>query len=167
MPLLRMAMYAKDIELYCAPTVDDRDTLRPTMRTIALERRCFVLLACRYPTRADCPDCYNTVHGDDPAAVLIRGGSCIVDPLGTVLLEPSFEGETIRVAELDRRIIARGKYDLDVVGHYARPDIFKLSVDTRSRNAVAFIGQPSSVGQSGEHINAVTELGEREPTCSD
>jgi predicted amidohydrolase len=55
MPLLRLAMYAQGIEIYCAPTVDDRDTWLPTMRTIALEGRCFVLSACQYLTRADCP----------------------------------------------------------------------------------------------------------------
>lgn len=136
MPLLRMAMYAQGIELYCAPTVDDRDTWLPTMRTIALEGRCFVLSACQYLTRADCPQDYAAVQGDDPATVLIRGGSCIVDPLGTVLVEPGFEGEAIRLAVLDRRVIARGKYDLDVVGHYARPDVFRLSVDTSAKSAV-------------------------------
>lgn len=140
MPLLRMAMYAKGIELYCAPTVDDRDTWLPTMRTIALEGRCFVLSACQYLTRGDCPPAYHAIQGDDPATVLIRGGSCIVDPLGTVLVEPGFDGEAIRVAELDRRIIARGKYDLDVVGHYARPDVFSLSVDTTPKSAVRFDG---------------------------
>ena len=55
MPLLRMAMYGKGIELYCAPTVDDRETWLPTMRHIALEGRCFVLSACQYLRRADCP----------------------------------------------------------------------------------------------------------------
>jgi Carbon-nitrogen hydrolase len=53
MPLLRVAMYAKGVEIYCAPTVDDRETWLPTMRTIALEGRCFVLFACQYLTRAD------------------------------------------------------------------------------------------------------------------
>ena len=48
MPLLRMAMYAKGIQLYCAPTVDDRETWLPTMRHIALEGRCFVLSACQF-----------------------------------------------------------------------------------------------------------------------
>jgi nitrilase len=138
MPLLRMAMYAQGIELYCAPTVDDRDTWLPTMRTIALEGRCFVLSACQFLTRADCPAAYSAIQGDDPATILIKGGSCIIDPMGKVLIEPSFEGETIHCAELDRRLIARGKYDLDVVGHYARPDIFKLMVDTSVRKTVGF-----------------------------
>jgi len=138
MPLLRTAMYAQGVELYCAPTVDDRDTWLPTMRTIALEGRCFVISACQYFTRGDGPADYSPLQGDDPGTVLIRGGSCIVDPLGTVLVEPDFSGEAIKLAEIDRRVIIRGKYDLDVVGHYARPDVFRLSVDTRSKAAVAF-----------------------------
>jgi nitrilase len=138
MPLLRMAMYGQGIELYCAPTVDDRETWLPTMRTVALEGRCFVLSACQYLTRADCPAAYSAIQGNDPAAVLIRGGSCIIDPLGNVLVEPHFGCEGIWHADLDRRVIARGKYDLDVAGHYARPDIFSLNVDTRAKKPVSF-----------------------------
>ncbi|ESQ81393.1 carbon-nitrogen hydrolase family protein [Asticcacaulis benevestitus] len=144
MPLLRAAMYSRGVELYCAPTVDDRDTWLPTMRTIALEGRCFVISACQYLTRGDGPADYAPIQGDDPSTVLIRGGSCIIDPLGNVLVEPDFTGETIKIAEIDRRIIARGKYDLDVVGHYARPDVFRLSVDTRAKSAVTFEGWPHS-----------------------
>ncbi|QAB01034.1 MULTISPECIES: carbon-nitrogen hydrolase family protein [Agrobacterium tumefaciens complex] len=142
MPLLRAAMYAQGVELYCAPTVDDRDAWLPTMRTIALEGRCFVISACQYFTRGDGPADYTPFQGNDPGTVLIRGGSCIVDPLGNVLVEPDFSGETIKIAEIDRRIIARGKYDLDVVGHYARPDVFRLSVDTHPKTAVAFEAAP-------------------------
>ena len=138
MPLLRMAMYAQRIEFYCAPTVDDRETWLPTMRTIALEGRCFVLSACQYLTRADCPAAYSGSLPDGQSSVLIRGGSCIIDPLGNVLVPPSFEGEAIRIAELDRRMIARGKYDLDVAGHYARPDVFRLTVNTSARSPVIF-----------------------------
>lgn len=142
MPLLRAAMYAQGVELYCAPTVDDRDAWLPTMRAIALEGRCFVVSACQYFTRADGPADFAPIQDDDPSTVLIRGGSCIVDPLGNVLVEPDFTGETIRLAEIDRRVIARGKYDLDVTGHYARPDVFRLSVDTRPKTAVAFESAP-------------------------
>jgi nitrilase len=110
MPLVRMAMYAKGVELYCAPTVDDREDWLLTMRAIALEGQCFVISACQYLTRGDCPGSYNAIQGNDPRSVLIRGGFCILDSLGTVLIEPSFDGESIRTAVLDRRIIARGKY---------------------------------------------------------
>ncbi|MEN5277903.1 carbon-nitrogen hydrolase family protein [Brucella sp. TWI432] len=153
MPLLRAAMYAQGVELYCAPTVDDRDAWLPTMRTIALEGRCFVISACQYLTRSDGPADYAPIQGDDPSTVLIRGGSCIIDPLGNVLVEPDFTGETIQIAEIDRRIIARGKYDLDVAGHYARPDVFQLSVDTRKKSAVTFeSGQFSLFGEDNSDI---------------
>ena len=164
MPLLRAAMYAQGIELYCAPTVDDRDTWLPTMRAIALEGRCFVISACQYFTRGDGPQHYAPIQGDDPKTVLIRGGSCIVDPLGNVLVEPDFTGEAIKLAEIDRRLIARGKYDLDVVGHYARPDVFKLSVDTRPKPAVAFGAR--LVPLIGQEPRAPAELQE-EVVCSD
>ncbi|SCB40229.1 nitrilase [Rhizobium hainanense] len=164
MPQLRMAMYAQGIELYCAPTVDDRDTWLPTMRTIALEGRCFVISACQYFTRADAPHHYAPVQGDNPETVLIRGGSCIIDPLGTILVEPDFTGETIKLAEIDRRVIARGKYDLDVVGHYSRPDVFRLSVDTRPKLAVAF--EPQSIGSS-DLAPAIPFVTRGDVTCSD
>jgi len=129
MPLLRMAMYAKGIELYCAPTVDDRDTWAPSMRHIAFEGRCFVLSAVQYVRRGDCPADYPAIQGDDPSTVLIRGGSVIVNPLGVVLAGPHYDGEAILTADLDLDQIVEGKYDLDVVGHYARPDVFRLIVN--------------------------------------
>jgi len=136
MPLLRTYMYSKGIQIYCAPTADDRDTWLPTMQHIALEGRCFVLSCCQYLTRRDCPEDYAAIQGDDPETVLMRGGSCIIAPLGDVLAGPSFDGETILTAELDMNDIARGKYDFDVTGHYARPDIFRLHVNERAMPAV-------------------------------
>ena len=136
MPLLRSAMYGKGVQLYCAPTVDDRDTWLPTMRTIAIEGRCFVISACQFMTTADFPQDHAAY---DPAARrLIRGGSCIVDPLGQVLAGPMFEQDGILLADIDLDQIARGKFDLDVVGHYARPDVFNLIVDETPRAAVRF-----------------------------
>ena len=136
MPLFRTAMYAKGVTLWCAPTVDDRDTWEITMRHIAVEGRCFVLSACQFLRRSDCPTDYHPVQGDAPDTVLISGGSIIVSPLGQVLAAPLRGSEGISVAELDLGDIARGKYDLDVVGHYARPDLFSLSVDERPKPAV-------------------------------
>jgi nitrilase len=154
MPLLRMAMYAKGVQLYCAPTVDDRDTWLPTMRHVALEGRCFVLSACPFLKRSDCPAEYACVQGDDPETVLIRGGSCIIGPLGEVLAGPVFGSETILTADLDLNDIARGKYDFDVAGHYARPDIFRLHVNERVMRSVETCGEEADpfTGSTGtEH----------------
>lgn len=136
MPQLRLAMYQKGVEFYCAPTVDDRDVWLPTMQTVALEGRCFVLSACQYLTRGDGPADFDPVQGSAADTVLIRGGSCIVSPLGQVLAGPVFGEETVLTAELDKSEIVRGKYDMDVVGHYARPDIFTLDVDETPRKLV-------------------------------
>lgn len=132
MPLFRTYMYSQGIQLYCAPTADDRDTWLSSMQHIALEGRCFVLSCCQYLLRKDCPEKYAAVQGDDPDTVLMRGGSCIVGPLGEVLAGPNFDGPCILTADLDLDNIARGKYDLDAVGHYARPDLFTLHVNRRS-----------------------------------
>jgi len=138
LPLLRTALYAQNLEIYCAITVDDRETWLSTMRHIAMEGRCFVLSPVQYLERAACPPDYHPIQGDDPATVLIRGGSCIVDPFGQVLAGPVFSEETILTADLDLAEIPRARFDLDVVGHYARPDLFQLTVNTRTQAAVAF-----------------------------
>ena len=137
MPLLRTAMYGQGVQLYCAPTVDDRETWLPTMRHIALEGRCFVLSACQFARQRDYPE---IPGGGNPEAVLIRGGSAIVSPLGRVLAGPVFDEPAVLVADLDFREIARGKYDFDVVGHYARPDLFSLTVNTAPRSPTRFTG---------------------------
>jgi nitrilase len=124
MPLLRTAMYAKGIELYCAPTVDDRDSWQPTMRHIATEGRCYVISACQLVPEG--------------ITAGIRGGSVIVDPLGNVLAGPIYGEEGILTAEIDPGRIAEAKYDLDVVGHYARPDIFQLTIDEQPKLPVGY-----------------------------
>lgn len=132
MPMLRMSLYRQGIELWCAPTVDDRDSWIPSMRHIAVEGRCFVLSACQFARRGDCP----VEHEDDPEEIVIRGGSCIVDPFGDLLSGPLYGQRGVLTASIDPDQITRGKYDLDVAGHYARPDIFRLIVDTRSKPPV-------------------------------
>jgi nitrilase len=83
------------------------------------------------------------VQGDDPATVMIRGGSCIVSPLGEVLAGPVFDAPAILMAEIGVDTISRAHFDLDVVGHYARPDLFQLTVNTRPARAVSFTsGEP-------------------------
>jgi predicted amidohydrolase len=136
MPLFRTAMYAKGVELWCAPTVDDRDNWQATMRHVALEGRCFVVSACQYLMRGDLPDDVHPAQGDAPDTVLINGGSVIVSPLGEVLAGPLRDGEGAVLAELDLAEITRARFDFDATGHYARPDVFALHVDERERSSV-------------------------------
>ena len=136
MPLLRTAMYAKGIQIYCAPTADQRDSWFASMQHIAREGGCFVLSCNQYALRSDYPENYDAIGDDDPAAVMSRGGSCIISPLGEVLAGPDYDGETILVADLDLDDIARAKYDFDATGHYARPDVFQLTVNERPARPV-------------------------------
>ncbi len=139
MPLLRTAMYAKGVELYCAVTVDDRETWLPTVRHIALEGRCFVLSACQFLERTDLPAGYPTERFPASQDELIRGGSCIVGPLGDVLAGPRYGEQCVLVADLDRAQLARAKFDFDVVGHYSRPDVFRLEVNEQPMKPVVFV----------------------------
>lgn len=136
MPALRMHMYHQGVTLYCAPTADDRDTWLPTMQHIAMEGRTFVLTACQHITRAAFGPDHESALGDEPDRVMMRGGSAIICPMGRVLAGPDFSGETILYAEIDPDEVIRAKYDFDVTGHYARPDVFSLTVDARSKQAV-------------------------------
>ena len=146
MPLLRQAMYAQGVELYCAPTVDDRDSWQHTMRHIALEGRCFVLAACQFIRRADYPDRYASAIEPGADDVLIRGGSVIVGPLGDLLAGPVYGEEAILYAELDRAELTRARLDFDPVGHYARPDVFHLVVDDRPKPPVTFLSGAAVAG---------------------
>lgn len=138
MPLLRTAMYAKQIELYCAITVDDRDTWLPTVTHIALEGRCFVLSACQFLERSKLPAAYPTDRFSESQDALIKGGSCIIGPLGQVLAGPKSGEECMLMADLDMADLARAKFDFDVVGHYARPDVFQLTVNEEPMKSVTF-----------------------------
>lgn len=144
MPMLRMAMYGQGVTLYCAPTADDRDTWPASMQHIALEGRAYVLSACQHITRGAYPADFDCTLGNDPETVLLRGGSMIVSPLGRVLAGPDYTPDTILYADIDPDEVIRGKFDFDVAGHYARPDVFSLHVDATARQPVRFDTGPAN-----------------------
>jgi len=134
MPLARMAMYGKGIDIWLAPTADSRDSWQATIRHIACEGRCYVLSCNQYVTRAMMPrDWEDLGDGDD---VLCRGGSAIIDPFGDYLAGPLFDDDGTLTAELDLDRIAEARFDFDVAGHYARPDVFRLTVNESPMPAV-------------------------------
>jgi nitrilase len=148
MPALRMAMYQQRVALYCAPTADDRDSWASTMQHIAMEGRCFVLSACQHLRRSQFPaDQMNNRLPEAPETVLMRGGSIIVDPLGKRLAGPVYNEDALLTAELDMSQIAMAQMDFDAVGHYARPDVFSLHVNTAPQRAVTLDDQ----GSDGRH----------------
>lgn len=160
LPLLRASMYSKGIEIYCAPTADARDSWLATVRHIAVEGRCFVLSCNQFNRRSDFPADYRSIFGESSDNVVCRGGSCIIDPFGELLAGPNLEGEAILIAELDLTKIVRGKYDLDVVGHYARPDIFQLIVDERPKRPVTLqTADITAAGESGPAPKSVSADG--------
>ena len=153
MPLARMDMYSKGVELYLAPTADARDTWQATLRHIACEGRCFVLGCNQFVTKDMYPE---DLEGLDELAdqpdVICRGGSAVISPLGEVLAGPLYAQEGILFADLDLAEIARSKLDFDVVGHYARPDVFQLIVNEQPAPPVAHIrggGKILSASQFG------------------
>lgn len=124
MPLARMALYQQGIEIYLAPTADCRDSWQVTLTHIACESRCYVI-GCNqliqensYPTELK-----NHVVKDHPS-LLSTGGSVIISPLGKTLAGPLFGSEGLITAEIHHSEIIKAKMDFDVIGHYARPDIF-------------------------------------------
>lgn len=124
MPMARMALYQQGIEIYLAPTADCRDSWQSTLTHIACEGRCFVLGCNQYLTRDHYPkDLQKQLVADHPA-LPSSGGSVILSPLGKVLAGPVFGKEAVLTAEIDSREIIKAKMDFDVIGHYARPDIF-------------------------------------------
>ncbi|MGB0970985.1 MAG: carbon-nitrogen hydrolase family protein [Mycobacterium sp.] len=138
MPLMRFHMYAQGIQIYLAPTADNRAEWAPSMQHIAQEGRCFVLACNQFTTAADDPQ--SDPQPASPPKPGANGGSCIVAPSGQFLVPPAKDGEQILYADLDFGEITRWKFDFDVAGHYSRPDVFQLHVDTNPKPVITATG---------------------------
>ena len=129
MPLARTALYEKGVTLYISPNTNDNPEWQATVQHIALEGRCYfincdmVFHRADYPTGLHCPDEIARLN-DIPC----RGGSCIVDPYGHYVVQPVWDSEDILYADLDMQRVPASRMELDVCGHYARPDVLRLTV---------------------------------------
>jgi nitrilase len=144
MPLARAAMYAQGVEVYVAPTWDNSDSWVSTLRHIAKEGRCYVIGVAPLLRGSDVPEELrgDTYGGDDDW--MCRGLSTIVEPGGRILAGPLEESEGILYAEVDRDRLSVERRQFDPVGHYSRPDVFRLHVDTSARQPVTFAADPST-----------------------
>ena len=133
MPLLRNAMYEQRVDILLSPTWDNSDSWVSSMRHIAKEGRCYVLgvTACirgsDVPTSAPARD---ELYEDGDW--LSRGNTVIVGPSGDIVAEPQPQQEVTLYADIDLDAIAAARHEFDVVGHYARPDVFQLNVQGRN-----------------------------------
>ena len=138
MPLARMSLYGQGVELYVANTWDSSDGWIGTMQHIAREGRCYVLNCCTSMTAADVPDDFPGRDQLFPDAdeQINRGRSCVIEPGGNIIAGPVDSEARIIFAEVDLAKVHRARRSLDVAGHYNRPDIFDLSIDTRPQGAL-------------------------------
>lgn len=138
MPLARAAMYAMGVDIYVAPTWDNGDSWVASLRHIAKEGRCYVIGVSPLLRGSDVPAELrgDTYGGEDDW--MSRGYATIVAPGGDVLAGPAMDTEQILCAEIDLDLVAQHRHFFDPVGHYARPDVFRLSVDTSKRASVSF-----------------------------
>lgn len=137
MPLARMAMYSKGVELYLMPTADAREVWQSTIRHIALEGRCFVLSCNQFVTKNMYPTdlaCYDELESE--SEIMSNGGSAIISPLGEYIVGPVYGKEDILIADLDLRDIVKSRFDFDVNGHYSRPDVFQLAINEARKTNV-------------------------------
>ncbi len=140
MPLARYALYAQGVEIYIAPTWDSGDTWVASMRHIAKEGACWVIGSGSAIKASDIPDNFpgkDTLYPDPDEWVNI-GDSVVVAPGGEIVAGPMRKEQGILYADIDVKKAGIAHRTLDVAGHYARPDIFKLHVNTEPQSPVKF-----------------------------
>jgi nitrilase len=130
MPLARYALYAQGEEIHLAPNADDSEMFGVGARSVAFEGRVYVVAVCAVQRKAGYPDDFALTSQLSAAPdFLLSGGSVIVAPDGAVLAGPLWQEEGILCADLDLDRLVEERQLLDVVGHYARPDVLSLQVN--------------------------------------
>src|SRR5210317_436321 len=140
LPLARSSLYAQGEDLHVAIWPGSLRNTADITRFIAREGRCFVVSVAGLMRKSDIPDALPRAEllRETADEVMADGGSCIATPTGEWLLAPHTGEESLRVAELDHRIVLEERQSLDVAGHYSRPDVTQLLVDRRRQSTAEF-----------------------------
>jgi nitrilase len=128
MPLARIALYEAGIQILCSPTWDKSSDWIETMRHIAREGGVFVISNSMTLQKDDLPDDLKKIYPEEKKWIS-KGMSCIINPNGKLISGPMDSKEGILYADIDLQEIIAAKRTFDVVGHYARPDVFNFSVN--------------------------------------
>jgi nitrilase len=140
MPLARYAMYSQGIEIYIAPTYDSGDDWISSLQHIAREGACWVIGCGNLLRGSDFPDDFpekDTLYPDADEWVN-PGDSVVIAPGGQIMAGPMREEPGILFSDIDPKKVGIARRALDVAGHYSRPDIFQLNVNTRPQSSVVF-----------------------------
>jgi nitrilase len=141
MPLARYALYAQRIDILVNPTWDNGELYVATLRHIAREGGCWVIGTATAMQGSDVPAGFpDRDRLFTPEEWINDGDAVVIKPTGAVAAGPLKREKGILYAEIDKEAAARARRSLDVCGHYARPDIFSMSVNRRPLRPVAFEG---------------------------
>jgi nitrilase len=132
MPLSRYTFYTQGIDIYIAPTYDSGDGWTGTLQHIAREGRCWVVGSGVVIEHSDIPEDFPDRDQlyPDTEKWINPGDSVVIAPRGDIVAGPMHQEKGILYADIDTSMAGVARRDLDVAGHYARPDIFTLQIDT-------------------------------------
>ena len=128
MPLARLSMYQKGVQIYLAPTADARPEWIASLQHIALEGRCFVIGCNQYFTRSMYPESFRALLPEETEEIC-PGGSVVVSPLGKIIEGPLWNKADALICSLDLDEVAQSRLDFDPVGHYSRNDLFRFEAE--------------------------------------
>lgn len=140
MPLARYTLYSQGVEIYIAPTYDSGDDWISSLQFIAREGGCWVIGCGNLMQGHDIPDDFPDKAGLYPDAEewINPGDSVVIAPGGQIVAGPLTKQDGVLFYQIDPAKAGIAKRALDVTGHYSRPDIFQLQVNTREQSPVVF-----------------------------
>lgn len=159
MPLARYALYAQGLQVSASVWPTATETFLLAARHMAHEGRCFLVVSASVMSKAHLPSDFDLAKEMEPLPdALLRGGSAIIAPDGKFLAGPVYDQEIILYAEVDLQRCLEEKSTLDVVGHYARPEVFRLLVDRTPKVPCSFTGE--TLGEALARLERLAQEGQ-------